>query len=359
MAALQYTNFAETTLASGISAVATSLTVSSGDGALFPSSGDFYIVITRISDGLREIVLGTARSSDVITIEREKEGTTGLVFVTGDYVELRVTAATLATYVGTATSSTWTGNNDFTGVTEFIGAAPIILQGATDNGTNKITVNVADPSAARAITIPDADVDLTKVRTATDALDGVVELATEAEVQTGTDTSRVPSVSTFRTGSLVLATMQTLTGTSIDFTGIPSWAKRITVMFQGLSSDGASPPIVQIGDSGGIETTGYLGSSCISVSGSGNYGGSPTTGFSFFGSGNAIHVIYGIMTLVLMDGATNLWAQTHATATNDTGRGESGGGTKALTGTLDRIRITMENGTDSFDGSGNVNIMYE
>ena len=57
---------------------------------------------------------------------------------------------------------------------------------------------------------------------------------------------------------LTLATAQNSTsGTSIDFTSIPSWVKRITVMFSSVSTSGSSNPLIQIGDSGGIENTGY------------------------------------------------------------------------------------------------------
>jgi len=44
-------------------------------------------------------------------------------------------------------------------------------------------------------------------------------------------------------------------GTSIDFTGIPSWVKRITVMFDVVSTNGSAIILIQLGDSGGIETT--------------------------------------------------------------------------------------------------------
>jgi len=176
MATLKFSNFAETTLASGISATDTSLTVASTTGPLFPSTGDFYVVITRISDGLREIVLCTARSGDVLTVTRAQETTTGLIFVTGDYVELRVTAAVLATYVGTATSSTWTGNNTFsgdnthsgadthTGIKDFTGATiaggtPLVFEGATADAFETSLV-ITDPTADRTITVPDASITL-------------------------------------------------------------------------------------------------------------------------------------------------------------------------------------------------------
>ena len=57
---------------------------------------------------------------------------------------------------------------------------------------------------------------------------------------------------------LTLATAQnTTSGTAIDFTGIPSWAKQITIAFDGVSTTGVNGYLVQIGTSGGIETTGY------------------------------------------------------------------------------------------------------
>jgi hypothetical protein len=99
--AWQFTNFGESTLASGISAAATSATVAASEGTLFPSSGDFQLVLVRNSDGAREIVKCTARSGDVLTITRAQEGTTGLILVAGDKVELRITAAILNSYIST------------------------------------------------------------------------------------------------------------------------------------------------------------------------------------------------------------------------------------------------------------------
>jgi hypothetical protein len=62
-------------------------------------------------------------------------------------------------------------------------------------------------------------------------------------------------------GALTLATAKTTTsGTFVDFTGIPSWAKRITVMFNGVSTNGTSTFQIQVGTSAGVETTGYVSS---------------------------------------------------------------------------------------------------
>jgi hypothetical protein len=91
-----FTNNASTTLASSISSSATSLTVASGAGALFPNptSPDYFLVTLQgVSGTPIEIVKCTARSTDVLTIVRAQEGTTASAFTGGDKVELRVTAA--------------------------------------------------------------------------------------------------------------------------------------------------------------------------------------------------------------------------------------------------------------------------
>jgi hypothetical protein len=152
---------------------------------------------------------------------------------------------------------------------------------------------------------------------------------------------------TMLTQPLTLATAQaTTSGTSIDFTGIPSWVKRITVMFSGVSLNGASDILVQIGDSGGIENTGY-------VSGSGLASNS-TAGF-VVRLANAARVAYGTMEILKVSG--NNWVSTHSVNLGTT-TDFSGGGGKTLSATLDRVRLTTVNGTDTFD-AGEVNIMYE
>jgi hypothetical protein len=147
-------------------------------------------------------------------------------------------------------------------------------------------------------------------------------------------------------------------GTSIDFTGIPSWVKRVTVMFAGVSTNGSSPPQIQIG-AGSFTTSGYLGSSTIVTN--------STVGSALFTSGFGIGVntsnwasnvvVHGAIVLNLQTG--NTWA-----AAGSVGRSDAlastyfTNGSLALGGTLDRVRITTVNGTDTFD-AGSINILYE
>ena len=148
-------------------------------------------------------------------------------------------------------------------------------------------------------------------------------------------------------------TAVTASGTSVDFTGIPSWVKRITVMFNGVSTNGTSLYQVQLGDSGGVETTGYLsGAMVASVS------ASSTTGLLANALTVAADASYGNMIICLIDSSTNNWVASGSLSNIGTTRTAVIGGSKALSATLDRIRITTVNGTDTFD-AGSINILYE
>lgn len=153
---------------------------------------------------------------------------------------------------------------------------------------------------------------------------------------------------------IVIGTSQvTTTGTSKDFTGIPSWVKRVTVVFNGVSLNGSSHSLVQLG-AGSVTSSGYA--SLGAYAGSANSAGvaSATNGFLIHG-GSASNAVTGIMSIVLM--GSNLWVSSHTGGINTT-FGLSGGGSVTLGGTLDRLRFTTANGTDAFD-AGSVNIIYE
>lgn len=143
-------------------------------------------------------------------------------------------------------------------------------------------------------------------------------------------------------------------GTSIDFTGIPSWVKRITVMFQGVSTNGTSNWIIQLGDSGGIETTGYLGAGAFTGAATG--GANYTAGFGI-NSANVVNVAHGSV-IISKFASGNEWIASGNIALSSGAFVFSIGGSKSLSDTLDRVRITTVNGTDTFD-AGSINILYE
>lgn len=157
---------------------------------------------------------------------------------------------------------------------------------------------------------------------------------------------------------LTAGTAVTASGTSIDFTSIPAGAKRITVMFSGFKISGSSVPIIQIGDSGGVETTGYLSTGSIVFAASACNAVAQTTGFGI-GSGGASAIIYhGSIQISLLDATANTWCASGVLARSDIAAVINCGGAKSLSATLDRVRITTVNGTDTFT-AGTINIMWE
>lgn len=188
--------------------------------------------------------------------------------------------------------------------------------------------------------------------------------ASQAVLLTGTQTLTnktltSPVVGGTPTGVGVLTSgtaVASTSGTSIDFTSIPSWVKRITFMLQGVSTNGASTVLLQLG-SGSIKTSGYLGSSSAlidALQGAALY----TTGFGIGKESAAARVQHGALTLSLLDSSTNAWVCSGVIAASNEARTAHTGGSVALAGAIDRVRITTVNGTDAFD-AGKVNILYE
>lgn len=165
--------------------------------------------------------------------------------------------------------------------------------------------------------------------------------------------------STVNGGSITSGTaVASTSGTAIDFTSIPSWAKRITVMFKGVSTSGTSVPwLIQLGDSGGIETNGYLAASSRLTPSSLN-AFSSTSGFNLNLDNSGSNVCNGSITITLLDLSTNSWVASGVFANSFSAETCTVAGSKSLSATLDRVRITTSGGTDTFD-AGSVNIMYE
>jgi hypothetical protein len=164
--------------------------------------------------------------------------------------------------------------------------------------------------------------------------------------------------SLFHIGNPLVTQAITLSGTSVDFTNIPSWVKRIDINIAGLSTNaaGAASPVIQIGDTGGISATGYLGTVWSSSVASGT---TPTTSFQLFtGVFATATTMHGIVTLSRADMATNTWAASASLGLSNAAGLFAIGMSKPLTNVLDRVRITTTNGTDTFD-AGTVSLtMY-
>jgi hypothetical protein len=150
-------------------------------------------------------------------------------------------------------------------------------------------------------------------------------------------------------------TVTTTSGTSISFTGIPTWARRITVMFAGVSTDSTSPLLVKIGPSGGIVSTGYIGTSARIASGSTAVDTS-TAGF-IINSTAAADTVSGSMVINVLDPANYFYIADHTFKAGTTAV-MCGGGRVTLTGSMTQLSITTVSGTANFD-AGSINVLYE
>lgn len=186
----------------------------------------------------------------------------------------------------------------------------------------------------------------------------------------GSITVSAPAVAGSNTQTLVAATdtlapvvrataQASTSGTAIEFTGIPSWVKRITVMLDGVSTNATSQIQVQLG-SGSYTISGYnsigtgiTGATVSSVTNN-------TTGFGCGNEGGTINSLRtGAFTLTNISG--NIWTATFQYCLSDATRAIFGSGNITLSGTLDRLRIigsTTGSPAATFD-AGTINILYE
>lgn len=175
----------------------------------------------------------------------------------------------------------------------------------------------------------------------------------------GSNTLSLPAV----TGTIVVAgqnsaitasTSVSASGTSIDFTSIPNWVRRVSIVFNGVGTNGSSAYLVQIG-SGSVTTSGY--------SSGGNRAGtaSPVTATSTAGfiinSGASGGGKNGIFTIALMNASNGYVFSGTGYAGSEPNQYVSAGNI-TLGGVLDRVRITTVNGTDTYN-AGSINILYE
>lgn len=176
------------------------------------------------------------------------------------------------------------------------------------------------------------------------------------EITVGTGLSLSASTLSVTSSGITLLTEQSTTsGSTKDFTGIPSTAKRVTIMFVGVSTSGSAVPLIRIG-AGSIDSSGY---SCahgqVVNGGSSVVSNSPTTGFGFNGNTwSSGIVLHGKVELNLVNASTNTWTISGVVARMD-GVIDLVSGSKALSGALDRVQIST---TDAFD-AGAINVSYE
>jgi hypothetical protein len=285
--------------------------------------------VTSDNTGALNILTGSGAGTNAITIDASQnvamtanQTVAGNQTVTGN---LTVTGTLNASGGGTIKSGTvvTTTTTSFTGATS---GASTTLTASSVTGTIQVGQVIAGTNIAAGTTI--------------------------TALGTGTGGAGTYTISPASTGTV----SGTITVVGVDFLSIPNWVKRITVSVSGFSTNGASNYLIQSG-SGSVENTGYLGASTTTAASAAT--SNFTTGFGIGNGGAAAaNTINGIGTIVLINSSTNLWAFSFVGGNSDTTRAVFSGGSKAFSGTIDRVRITTVNGTDTFD-AGSINILYE
>lgn len=217
--------------------------------------------------------------------------------------------------------------------------------GQSSTATNNFTLSV--PAS------PDGTIKLARGNSGATTAD-VLTVNASGAITGATISGATINSSTLNGGSITLGTAQNSTsGTAIEFTGIPSWVKRLTVMLDSVSLSSTASLLIQLGDSGGFENTGYSSTACVHATAGTHAGTTATNGFVIFGNaGTQVH--RGIADIVKISG--NSWIFSYNGSMDGTNTSNSGG-TKTLSDTLDRVRVTTTS-TDTFD-AGSINIMYE
>ena len=231
------------------------------------------------------------------------------------------------------------------------GTGGIVLESVDTSGNTNIK-----SGTTTIVAVSLTDVAVTGTLAATGAVSGTTGTFTSTLGVTGAITGS--STVAGSTGILYPLTSGTAvastSGTSIDFTSIPSWVKRITVMLNGVSTNGSSNILVRLGNSGGVVATGYVSQAANVIN---NFARS-TTGFIITAEMTSGALLYGQFICNLQNSATNAWTGSGSLDKDDNYQPFCGGALTTMASVMTTVRITTVNGTDTFD-AGSINILYE
>jgi hypothetical protein len=372
--AIKFVNNYQTTIATAISAAATSINIAVGSGAALGTLGSdvYYLTIyADVNASVKEIVKVTARSTDTLTVVRAQDGTTAQAWSAGAWMEARLPKVVLesfsqATAGVVAVADGGTGATTASGARTNLGLGTIATQAANAVAITGGTISGLTTLGASAAAITGGTITgITDLAVA----DGGTGASTHTAnaVLIGNGTSAITSIAPGTAGNVLtsngttwssgaapstitlLSAVNTTGVTYHDFT-LPSGVKDFCVTGVGYSTNGTSPIIVQLGDAGGVETSGY-------TSQVGNYAGDATSTAGFIitvpVAANTHQFKYNLR---LVHAASFLWVGEGSCA-GDTCF--SGAGSKATSAEVTTVRITMVNGTDTVDALTYLNVSYQ
>jgi len=217
----------------------------------------------------------------------------------------------------------------------------IVLVGSTSG-----SVTLQEPAVAGTTT-------LTLPATTGTVVVGSSAVSAAGQIPFSTDGTTYTPTAKIVSGTAVAST----SGTSIDFTSIPSWVKRITVMLQDVSTNGSSAPVIQVGTGGTPTTSNYNNSYAQLLATPATNVSSATTSGILIYSNVASYAISGMITACNITGNSWVFSGTFGNKTTLSQTSISSGSI-SLSGVLNILRITTASGTDTFD-AGTINILYE
>ena len=175
----------------------------------------------------------------------------------------------------------------------------------------------------------------------------------------GTNTLTLQAATATNSVNTLGTAVASTSGTAIDFTSIPSWVKKVTVMFSGVSTNGSTAFLIQLGTGATptYTTSGYSSYGVV-LAATSMSGAVRTDGFPFGNTSTSTNTYGG--SIVLTNVNANLWSANGFVASAGTvgNGGLLGAGSIDLGALLTAVRIRATNGTDTFD-AGTINILYE
>lgn len=315
---------------------------------------DNTISIVDNTDNTKKLALELSGLTTATTRTLTVADKNGTIALTSDLPSVDPLNSNSNSYVSGSYSVTSSDTITITATNTFTANQVVYISFTNSSGTSLTSGQFTIVSATGSNFVITYGSSVTSTGTIIAARYGYSAIATPTEVTTGTDNLKYVTPSSLKSRLLTLGSVQnSASGTSIDFIGIPSWVKRVTVMLNGVSTTGTGGVQLQIGTSSGIEITGYVGTSA-------KYNNGNTTDVNAVtaagwntdsASGDAM---YGTFVLTNINGNDWICSATVNQANTNmyviTGR-------KSLGGVLDRIKFKCIT-TSTFD-AGSINILYE